>query len=140
VSAREAFARLVYEDQAMNDLGFLQANVFTMNSVDTPKDLNQFIVIADSGSEKAFGTTGATVVTYWVHRSKRLGIDYGQIDLALIRLRELLVDVQHFGGSDGWVLSCASWVDQSGDLQDDGFSTITKFATFRAAVRNIVVT
>jgi hypothetical protein len=140
VSARAAFARIVYEDQAMNDLGFFQSNVFTSNSVDTPKDLNEFIVIVDGGADKAFGTTGATVVTYWVHRSRRAGVDYGPIDLALMRLREILVDVQHFAGGDGWVLSGASWVDQSPDLDDEAFNTITKFVTFRAAVRNVVTT
>lgn len=138
MSAREAFARIVYEDPAMNDLGYVQENVFAANSVQTPVQEKQFIVVMDEGADRAFGTTGAVAVTYWVHKSRKLGTDYAPIDLALMRLRELLVGAMHYAGSDGWVLAGASWVDQSRDLSDEAFDTITKFTTFRAAVRSVV--
>lgn len=123
----------------MNDLGFFQENVYGSNSVDSPTD-KMFIVISSEGASKAFGTTGVDLVTYWVHQKKILGIDYATVDLALFRLRELLVGAQHFQGGDGWSLTGASWVDQSRDLADEAFQTITKFTTFRVASRNIVTT
>lgn len=138
MTARAALAEILYTDQAMEDLGYSSANVFSSNAVDTPTQLKQFIVITDEGTEKTFGTTGPVTVNYWVHLSRQLGADYSDIDLALLRIRELLVGAVQYAGTDGWVLTGASWVDQSRDLSDDVFNTITKFTTFRAAMRNMI--
>jgi hypothetical protein len=48
--------------------------------------------------------------------------------------------VQHFVGSDGYVLSAASWIDRSRDLTDDAYNTLTKYSTFRAVTRSVVTT
>lgn len=138
MTAREAFSRLVYEDAVMIDLGFIQDRVWAANAVDTPDPENVFMVIRSEGSEKQFGSVGRETITYWVHVPKAKSRDYWVIDEAIDRLKYLLATAQHFAGSDGYVLTGATWLDTSRDLTDDAFNTITKFATFAAAVRNVV--
>ena len=52
MTAREALARVVYEDVAMNGLGFTSDNVFASNSVTNPENFSNFIVIMDDGTQK----------------------------------------------------------------------------------------
>lgn len=138
MTAREAYARLVYEDVQMQNLGFVAARVWASNALDTPPRDFPFIVINSLGQTKAFGTTGAETVSYWIHIPKGMGRDYGLIDLAIEQIKTLMEGVQHLTGSDGWSLTGASWVDTSQDLTDDALDTLTKFVTFRTATRSLV--
>jgi hypothetical protein len=140
MSSRAAFAQIVYQDPAMQGLGFIEGRVWASNALDTPSPNTPFIIISSEGKEKAFGVVGVDLVTYWVHLPRNVVRDYGIIDLALDRIEELLLSAVHFVGEDGYVLSGASWVDRSRDLIDESFNTITKYSTFRAATRSVVVT
>lgn len=138
MTARAAFARLVYEDETMQGLGFIQERVFAANAADTPGQSEPFIVITSEGIEKSFGSVGPTLVSFWVHIPTSIGRDYWIIDEALDRIKILMLDVTHLAGSDGYVLTGASWVDTSRDLADDGYNTLTKYSTFRAACHSMV--
>jgi len=138
--SRAAFAQIVYEDAAMQGLGFIESRVWQANALDTPPRDTPFVIISSEGREKAFGNVGSDLVSYWVHIPKTVMRDYGIVDLALDRIEELLVATAHFVGEDGYVLTGASWVDRSRDLIDESFNTLTKYSTFRAATRSVVVT
>lgn len=138
MTAREAYARLVYEDAAMQGLGFVQARVWASNALDTPDRVGPFIVINSDGDEKIFGTTGRDTVSYWVHIPRELGRDYNLIDLAIEQIKMLMVNVVHLAGTDGWSLTGGTWIDTSRDLTDDAFNTIVKYVTFSAATRSLV--
>lgn len=138
MTAREALARIIYEDAAMNELGFTQARTFAANSVDSPEQDQPFIVVNTDFTEKAFGGVGSTTVSYWVHWPRAKGRDYSTIDNALIRIKEILLDAEHVAGSDGWILTAASWIDTSRDLVDESYNTLTKYITFRVANRSAV--
>lgn len=135
---RESLARIVYEDSVMLGLGYVQDRVYASNAVDTPSQSAPFIVINHDLTQKQFETTGAHTISYWVHRPMALGRDYNPIDEALHRIKELLVAVEHFAGSDGWSLTGASWIDTSRDLTDDVYHTFVKYSTFRIASRSLV--
>jgi hypothetical protein len=137
MTARHAYARIAYEDEVMQGLGFIEGRVYAANAVDSPNE-DPFLVIKSGGFEKAFGTTGSETVTYWVHLPRSKSRNYWIIDEAIDRLKVLLTEVEHLSGEDGWVLSSASWIDTSRDLTDEAFNTITKYVTFRAATRNMV--
>lgn len=138
MTAREAYARLVYDNAEMQALGFVQDRVWASNALDTPDREGPFIVINVDLTEKVFGTTGVETVSYWVHIPKEKGRDYSLIDLAIEQIKALMVEVVHLAGSDGWSLTAGTWVDTSRDLIDDGFNTIVKYVTFRTATRSLV--
>jgi hypothetical protein len=138
MTAREAYARLVYEDSAMQGLGFTQARVWASNALDTPDRSGPFIVINVDQQEKIFGMTGPTTVSYWVHVPREISRDYNLIDLAIEQIKALMENVTHLTGSDGWSLAAGTWIDTSRDLTDDAFSTIVKYVTFRTATRSLV--
>lgn len=138
MTAREAYARLVYEDSQMQALGFVQERVWASNALDTPPREHPFIVINVDLTEKVFGTTGVETVSYWVHLPKDKGRDYSVIDLAIEQIKMLMSEVMHLAGADGWSLTAGTWVDTSRDLTDDGFNTIVKYVTFRTATRSLV--
>lgn len=138
MTAREAYARLVYEDATMQGLGFTQARVWAANALDTPDRDGPFIVVSSEGDQKVFGLTGRDTVSYWVHLPRELGRDYQIIDLAIEQIKMLMDNVAHLVGTDGWSLTAASWIDTSRDLTDEGLSTLTKFVTFNAATRSLI--
>jgi len=138
MTAREAYARLVYEDAAMQGLGFTQARVWASNALDTPDRNGPFIVINVDLQEKVFGVTGRDTISYWIHIPKEISRDYNLIDLAIEQIKALMENVTHLAGSDGWSLTAGTWVDTSRDLTDDAFNTIVKYVTFNTAARSFV--
>lgn len=140
MTARAAYARLVYEDAQMQGLGYIQDRIWQSNALDTPTKHpeNPFIVVSVDQEEKIFGTTGAETMSYWVHMPRTKMRDYGIIDLAIEQIKSLMANVAHLVGDDGWSLTSASWVDTSRDLTDDTFNTLVKFVTFRTATRSVV--
>lgn len=138
MTAREAYARLVYEDAGMQGLGFTEGRVWSSNALDTPDRDGPFIVVNIDAQEKVFGTTGRDTVSYWVHVPREISRDYNIIDLAIEQLKMLMTTVAHLTGSDGWSLTCGTWIDTSRDLTDEAFNTIVKFVTFGAATRSLV--
>jgi hypothetical protein len=140
MTAREAYARLVYEDAAMQELGFTEARIWASNTLDTPDRDGPFIVINVDLQEKAFGTVGRDTVSYWVHLPKEKGRNYNIIDLAIEQIKTLMENVVHLAGTDGWSLTAGTWVDTSRDLTDDAFNTLVKYVTFTTATRSLVTT
>jgi hypothetical protein len=139
MTAREAYARLVYEDAAMQGLGFIQDRVWASNAVDTPAPRdNPFIVINVDLQESVFGTVSKDTVSYWVHMPREMGLDYSIIDLALEQIKALVTNVTHLAGSDGWSLTGGKWIDTSRDLVDEAFNTLVRYSTFTAATRSLV--
>lgn len=138
MTAREAYARLVYEDATMQGLGFVQTRVWAANALDTPDRTAPFIVINSDGDTKVFGMTGRDTVSYWVHMPRELGRDYNIIDLAIEQIKMLMENVMHLAGTDGWSLTAGDWVDTSRDLVDEALNTLVKFVTFNAATRSLI--
>ena len=74
-----------------------------------------------------FKSTGADQVAIWIHDTQR---DYGRINDALHRLRQIVPEAVHLLGGDGWRLTCAEWAGESGDLFDAGYETCTRYVEF----------
>lgn len=129
MTARAAVYSLLSTDPVLEDLGF--EKVYASNSIDSP-DEYKFLVIR--WEERTFFTPehGPQSMTVWAHTRDR---DYGDIDRALQRVRELLTSAIHLAGDDGWVLTQADWSGDSSDLVDDGFHTLTRNSSFRTVSR-----
>lgn len=114
-----------------NDTELALEAVFPTNSVDTPTE-KWFAVIAWGVTTPAYGTTGSDRVFIWFHDRNR---DYGRINAALLRVKQLLEATLALQGTDGVVLSVAEWNGESQDLRDDGYGTLTRYAEFTTVSR-----
>lgn len=121
MAARAALQSILEEDTELA----LEA-VYPTNAVDTP--MEEFFAIIQWGpTTKAYGRTGSDRVTIWFHDKQR---DYGRINAALARVKELLPATIHREGGDGETLATAEWNGESQDLADEGYGTITRYADF----------
>jgi len=136
MAARAAVIKLQAEDEQMQLLGITADRIFGSNSTDTPVRNGLFSVHKWAENTKRGGLTTYTV-SIWFHMPKDREKDYGKIDLAILRMKELMKEAEHVVGADGWVLVAASWISDSPDYPDDGYNTLTRYTQFRCACRNI---
>ena len=81
---------------------------------------------------------GPRILTVWAHQPlDTTGSDYTRIELILDRIRNILEGMEQVEGSDGVVVTHASFTGQSGNLTDPGFNTITMNSAFRVLLRMV---
>lgn len=136
MAARAALATLIGTDPQMNMLGLVLGSVFASNSVDTPPRNAMFCVIHWDNVSRSSGGLARHPVTVWFHIPKEVERDYGKIDLACLRMQELSKSIEHVSGADGWTLTAMTWQGTSPDLPDDGYNTLTRYASLMCACRN----
>ena len=129
MAARAALHSLIAADPVLLAIGL--EKVYATNSVDTPLE-QFFIVVRWDNLTRAFKAKGSHRVSVWVLDKQR---DYGRINKALERLKELLPSTVHREGSDGWIFTLAEWEGEGPDLVDGGFHTITRYADFTVVSR-----
>lgn len=139
MAARAAVATLLGNDVGLQGLGLTPTMVFAANAVDSPPpDGPLFIVIRFGQRGRAFVGVGAYDLTLWVHQPRSMTRDYAVIDEALLRMQEIFSTAEHVSGADGWILTSAAWWSDSAELFDDGYETIARYSTYRAACRPLV--
>lgn len=141
MTARKYIFDLITQDTILNALGITADSTFTTNTVDTPQ-IRPLCILnwqptnpGMQNTQKSSGLKGwpinQRILQVWVHDSDKAG-DYGIIDLALKRLRAILMAVEGVNvGEPGAWLSGINWEGDSGDLRDDEQRTITRNAQFR---------
>lgn len=135
MNARAAVFSLLIGDETLMGEGDGQLGVeavLTSGSVDTPTE-NFFIVIRWLETSPTFGQVGPTLCEIWVH--ERNTQDYGRIDDALARIKELMLTVVHRDGEDGVTMTVAEWNGDSRDLADEGYGTLTRNSTYTVVGR-----
>lgn len=123
------FGILIGDAVLRDDLGV--ETVYASGSVDTPQE-NRFVILRWETSDRAFGVEGRDRLLVWVHDRTD---DYGPVDLALNRCRDLLQAAVHVSGADGVTLSQADWYERSGDLRDGGYHTVTRWDAYTVVGR-----
>lgn len=126
---RAAVQSLLETDAGLLSLGV--TSVFGSNAADSVTD-DLFVVIHWEEGSRVFGNRGVDSVLIWVHDKNR---DYGRIDQALRRIRDVLQEAVHVPGVDGVTLTQADWQGWSGDLYDDGYNTVTRNGGFAVVAR-----
>lgn len=137
MAARAALRSLIGTDAQMNMLGIEEEVIFSSNATDTPDRSRMFVVIRWDEISRSAGGLSVHLASVWFHTPQEIEIDYGKIDLALLRLRELMDEVEQRTGADGWVLVAASWSGSSPDGFDDGYNSVTRYAQYRCSCRNV---
>lgn len=81
--------------------------------------------------EETLETIGdVRVLTIWCHRARTDGVDFRIQDLALSRCKELLLNSFHLAGSDGSVMTQATFKGMGPDNVDEGYDTTVRYAVF----------
>lgn len=136
MAARAALRSLIGTDPQMNMLGIDEDVIFSSNATDTPDRSRMFVVTHWDEISRSPGGLSVHLVSVWFHVPQEKEIDYGNIDLALLRLKELMSSVEHRSGADGWVLVGASWSGSSPDGFDDGYNSVTRYGQYRCSCKN----
>jgi len=139
MAPRAAVRSLLGTDTELIAMDFSVDNIYSSHALDTPDRDFRWIVVNWIDEPKAFGLVGPCLAEIWLYQPKEMSRDYGVLDSALVRVRELMCTATHVPGADGWTLSEASWQGDSADLFDDSFQALTKFSRYRIAARNVVV-
>ena len=74
------------------------------------------------------------VLTVWAHEARESSTDYGKLNEILDRVEEILLNNIHVSGADG-VLTTVTYNGRSGELNDEGYKTITRNAAFSVGSR-----
>lgn len=138
MAPRAAVRDILGADAEMNSYDLVKERLFSSESPDTVERDKRWGVIRWLDRAKAFEITGARLMEVWVYQPKELGRDYGTIDAAIDRVKELITQAEQVPGADGWTFSGAIWDSDSPDLTDEGFNALTRFSRFRVAGRSIV--
>lgn len=134
MTARAAVQSILVGDtgagpETLKSLGF--TTVIAANSVDTPP-ADRFIIVKWLDSPTQFKRKTKDALQIWCHDTDR---DYGQINLALKRIGDLLENAIHVAGEDGWTLTMVDFEGEGPDLYDPGYETCTRYADFSAVSR-----
>lgn len=135
MAPRAAVVSLQAADPQLNMLGIDGEVIFGSNATDTPPRDRMFVV--HKWSAETSGGRVVPVVSIWIHVPKDMERDYGKIDLAILRTKEIMENAEQVEGADGWVLAAATWIADSPDFPDDGYNSLTRYTQFRCACRNI---
>lgn len=130
------------EDEALNDLGINGNRIFELQSInqDETPDTSTYLIILDMQESTVFAATYAgmgtgipkapRVLELSVHISWDVSRDYEPIDHILNQADRILLAFEHVTGSDGVRITCIAKQGRSRNLQDDGWRTTTRRATY----------
>ncbi len=138
MAPRAAVRSIIGADAEMISYDLSVDRLFSSASPDSPTREKRWAVIRWLDRTKTFGLTSIRPMEVWVYQPLELGRDYGVIDAAVERVKELVTQAEQVAGADGWTLSGATWESDSADLTDEGFNALTKFCRFRVAGRSMV--
>lgn len=136
MAARAALFSLISTDAQIQLLGLSADSIFGSNATDSPRRDSMFAIIRWEDAPLSGGRS-VYITSIWYHMPKEIERDYGKIDLAILRTKELMKGVEHLSGGDGWALTAATHLADSPDLYDDGYNSLTRYTQFRCACRNL---
>jgi hypothetical protein len=136
----------VYEalagDATLNALGITGSRIYEMQSInrDERPDASGYFLIVDFQESTLFSQTytglrngipkGPRVMDIAVHISWDKTREYNTINKILNAIDAVLLPIEHMTGSDGVRVTCIRPSGRSRNLQDDGWKTTTRHATY----------
>lgn len=99
-----------------------------------------FIVIGWNAPEEALRgddifTREFQSVTFWVHFLRSDTTDFGRIRDVFDILDDILLNMIHVAGDDGYTISCVESAGRSRDMRDDAYQTICRSISYRILSR-----
>lgn len=118
---------LLSTDPQLNAEGIDAATLLGEQAVDTPK-VRPFGVVRWGQNIPGVGRSTVRSLTVWYHDDPA---DYARINRCVKRTRAVLEGAVGVQDTDGGWLTQADWTDDSADLADDAYGTITRNTSFR---------
>lgn len=126
---------LAYDPVLQSVYGLNLNNIWPAQSVDVVPRKKPFIILRWEEETLQRGGFGRReVLTVWAHEARESSTDYGRINEILDRVEEILMGSIHISGVDG-VLTQVTYNGRSGELNDEGYKTITRNAAFTVGAR-----
>ncbi len=126
---------LAYDPVLQSVYGINLNKIWPAQSVDTVPRKNPFILLRWEEETMQKGGFGRReVLTVWVHEARESSTDFGRINEILDRVEEILMGAISVSGVDG-VLTQVTYNGRSGELNDEGYKTITRNAAFTVGAR-----
>lgn len=137
MAPRAAVRSLIGGDAEMISYDLAADRIFSSGAPDSVSRDERWAVVRWLDRVRAFGVVGAHPMEVWVYQPLEMGRDYGVLDMALVRIKELLTQAEQLSGADAWTLCGATWESDSADLTDEGLNALVKFSRFRVVGRPI---
>lgn len=74
-------------------------------------------------------------ITIWVHMWRKYSTDFVKIDKVIEIIDDVLCNMVHVAGADGYTLTLADKAGRSRDLRDDVYETICRSTSYRILSR-----
>ena len=126
---------LAYDSILQSVYGVNLNRIWPAQSVDVVPRKGPFIILRWEEETLQKGGYGRReVLTVWAHEARESSTDYGRINEILDRVEEILMGSIHVSGVDGF-LTQVTYNGRSGELNDEGYKTITRNAQFTVGSR-----
>lgn len=137
--SRAAVFTALTTDPDLIEMGIDEDHVFPNYSMDGRPSDGKFLILR--WEESTFNSQTYTgmrngmkraprVLTVWAHQPLEISNDFGEIDEILSRVEDVLSELEHVAGADGYTVTCVQPNGKSRDLKDDAFNTICRTSTF----------
>lgn len=150
--SRAAVFRALADDPELNGMGVREDTIFPNYAMDqSPTRKGMFVILRWTAQDFAGGSSirsarsfrgtavtkgrGARNFEVWVHCPKELANDFGDIDVVLDRIEDVLLGMEHVKGADGQTVTCIQSTGRSPDTLDQGFDTVSRNASFEILSR-----
>lgn len=140
--ARAAILETILADQRMQALGLDDDSVVVnYDGEQRPEGVGPvFLVLAWSSPETAL--RGDDIwsrrfmnLTIWAHILRDESTDFVRLDKILDDLDDILLNMVHVAGTDGYTVSLVESAGRSRDMRDDAYQTICRSVSYRILSR-----
>lgn len=134
--SRNALLAKLLADPILSGYGLTDDTVFhNYNSEERPSNSSPFVILRWGDEDPPIWGSeperGPRQLTLWVHWPRELSTKFSKINAVLDQIDTVLRDSRDVVGDDGYTLSFVQIGGRSADLEDEGFQTITRNASYQ---------
>lgn len=132
-----AVYQLLAEDAALKDLGV--ESVYVDYSMDQAPREDRYLILR-WGQEQYVSAvkTGPRNLDVWAHQPLEWGTDFTDLNSILRRVRDILENAPEIVGIDEVTFVQADYQGSSGNMTDPGFSSLTRYSSYRVLLKDMV--
>jgi hypothetical protein len=134
--SRAAIQDALLADQRLIDIGLdINSVLVNYDGEQRPNDIVFLVLRYENEDYIPDVNRSIKHLTVWVHMYKKYSSDFVKIDKILDILDDILGNMVHVPGLDGYTLTLAEPEGRSRDLRDDVYETICRNASYRILSR-----
>lgn len=139
--SRSAVYDALANDVELNGMGITEDTIFANFSFEErPTGPDPFLILKWESQALVNGIhRGPRTLTIWAHIPKESSTDFGDIDVILDRVSDVLVAMEHVTGGEGNVVTSVRAMGTGTDHVDPGYDTIARNAAFEVLSRKSAI-